>query len=116
MCSISCGAPGSSSPSAQPGTGAVLIWARTTVVPEGVVGRFVGYDIKYNDVASKIMNGRGTPTNGLHALSSALPPMMFVKPGDVHFAKGGLELLALEGDESILSIPFSTTQPKQDNP
>jgi hypothetical protein len=97
-------------------TGAVLVWASTTVVPEGEVGRFVGDDSKYNDVASKIMNERGIPINDLHVLSSAFPPEMFVKRGDVHFTKAGSELLATQVSKSILSVLPSTTQPKQISP
>ena len=36
-------------------TGAKLIWASTTVVPEGEAGRFVGDDAKYNAVAAVVM-------------------------------------------------------------
>ena len=36
-------------------TGAKLIWASTTVVPEGEAGRVIGDDVKYNAVASKLM-------------------------------------------------------------
>lgn len=36
-------------------TGARLIFATTTLVPEGEVGRFVGDDVKYNSAALAIM-------------------------------------------------------------
>ena len=48
-------------------TKATLIWATTTVVPEGEAGRHVGDEIKYNAVAAKIMNENGIAINDLHA-------------------------------------------------
>jgi lysophospholipase L1-like esterase len=97
-------------------TGADLVWASTTVVPEGEDGRFVGDDVKYNAIASKIMNERGIPINDLYAASSAFPPTMFVKPGDVHFTKAGSELLAAKVAESILAVLPSNNQPNHNNP
>jgi lysophospholipase L1-like esterase len=97
-------------------TGASLIWASTTMVPEGEDGRFVGDDVKYNAIASKVMNERGIPINDLHAVSSAFPPTMFVKPGDVHFKKPGSEMLADKVAESIKAYLPSINQPNQNNP
>jgi len=48
-------------------TGAKLIWATTTPVPEGAEGR-VGHDeLKYNAVARRVMKDLGVPTDDLHA-------------------------------------------------
>ena len=98
-------------------TGATLIWASTTVVPEDESGRFVGDDVKYNAIAAKVMSGRGIPINDLHATSAAMPQEMFIKPGDVHFKRAGSELLAARVAESILAVfPSKTNQPNTPNP
>ncbi len=85
-------------------TGATLIWASTTLVPEGEAGRFVGDDVKYNATAAKVMTERGIPINDLHALSATFPAEMFVKPGDVHFKKTGSLQLGKQVAEKIRSV------------
>lgn len=70
-------------------TGAKLIWASTTVVPEGDPGRFVGDDKKYNDVAEKIMKKHGVVIDDLYTLSKTFPPKLLGGPGNVHFAGAG---------------------------
>lgn len=75
-------------------TGAKLIWASTTVVPEGEVGRFVGDDAKYNAIAARVMARHHVATNDLHTTSKTFPPAMFTKPGDVHFTTEGSAKLA----------------------
>ena len=75
-------------------TGAQLVWASTTIIPEGEAGRFVGDDKKYNEVARKIMKKHGVQINDLHAISSTFPPSLFRKPGDVHFTPEGSKKLA----------------------
>jgi arylsulfatase A-like enzyme len=75
-------------------TGAHLIWANATVVPEGEAGRFVGDEVKYNAVAAAIMQSHGITIDDLHTLSKSLPPDFFVKAGDVHFTEKGYKLLA----------------------
>lgn len=92
-------------------TGATLIWASTTLVPEGEAGRFVGDDVKYNAIAAKVMAERGIPINDLHATSAAMPQEMFLKPGDVHYKKSGSELLAAKVVESIQAALTSKTNP-----
>ncbi|MCA9125357.1 MAG: SGNH/GDSL hydrolase family protein, partial [Planctomycetales bacterium] len=52
-------------------TGAKLIWASTTVVPEGEAGRFVGDDDKYNAAAREVMQVHGIPTDDLYAVSKS---------------------------------------------
>ncbi len=80
-------------------TGAALVWASTTVVPEGEAGRFVGDDAKYNAVAAAVMRRCGVPTDDLYTVSKEFPPELFVGPGNVHFTRAGSELLA----ESVAS-------------
>ena len=90
-------------------TGAALIWASTTFVPDGEAGRFMGDDVKYNAIAAKVMAERGIPINDLHATSAAFDPSLFTKPGDVHFKKAGSEKLAAEVVRSIrAALPAGT--------
>lgn len=76
-------------------TGARLVWASTTVVPEGEVGRHVGDDVKYNAIALKIMERHGIPTDDLYAVSKGFNGKHFSGPGNVHFkAEGSVKLAA----------------------
>jgi lysophospholipase L1-like esterase len=75
-------------------TGARLVWASTTLVPEGEVGRFPGDDAIYNAIAKRVMNRHRIPVNDLHATSKGFPPDWFVGPGDVHFTSKGSAKLA----------------------
>ncbi len=82
-------------------TGAQLVWASTTVVPEGEAGRFVGDDAKYNAIAAEIMKRHDIPTDDLYTLSKSLDPELFVKPGDVHFTVKGYQQLAAQVAASL---------------
>lgn len=75
-------------------TGATLIWASTTVVPEGEVGRIAGDEVKYNAGAKRVMKKHGVAINDLHATSAAFGPEMFTGPGDVHYQPKGSAKLA----------------------
>ena len=75
-------------------TGAKLVWAHTTLVPEGEVGRFVGDDAKYNTIARRVMDRHRIPVNDLHALTRGFPADHFVGPGDVHFTPHASRKLA----------------------
>ena len=82
-------------------TGAKLIWAATTPVPEGASGRIPGDSAKYNAVAKKVMDAHGVPTDDLYAF--AKPRMKEIqRPGDVHFTNEGSEALAQQVAASIL--------------
>jgi acyl-CoA thioesterase-1 len=48
-------------------TGAKLIWATTTPVPAGSDGRPAGEELKYNEVAARVMKDLGVPVDDLHA-------------------------------------------------
>jgi hypothetical protein len=74
-------------------TGAKLIWASTTKVPQGEIGRFAGDELKYNKVALEIMQKHGVAINDLHQLSSSLDASLFRKRGDVHYTSQGSALL-----------------------
>jgi lysophospholipase L1-like esterase len=75
-------------------TGATLIWATTTPVPEGEAGRVVGDDLKYNEVATKIMKQHGIKIDDLHQLASGFDASLWAGPGNVHFKPAGSEKLA----------------------
>lgn len=75
-------------------TGASLIWAATTVVPEGEAGRHPADAPRYNAAAAEVMAQHGIPINDLFAESATFPPKLFTKPGDVHFSKAGTARLA----------------------
>lgn len=82
-------------------TGAELIFATTTPVPEGELGRVVGDDRKYNDAARRVMEHHDVTINDLHA--AVLPHLEELqKPGgDVHFHPAGSEFLAERVAEAI---------------
>lgn len=77
------------------GTGAKLIWASTTPVPEGKLNppRMNDDVIAYNKVAKKIMDENGVATNDLYAF--ALPQLDKIQQKvNVHFTPKGSEALA----------------------
>ena len=76
-------------------TGAVLIWATTTPVPEGTRSRTAGDAVKYNAVAADVMQGRNILFNDLYAF--ALPRLATMQDkANVHFNDAGSALLAEE--------------------
>lgn len=89
-------------------TGAKLVWASTTVVPEGEVGRFVGDEAKYNAVAKRVMDRHRIPITDLYALSKAFPADHFAGPGDVHFTGDGSAKLAAQVAAAIAKILAET--------
>ncbi|MDP7253360.1 MAG: SGNH/GDSL hydrolase family protein [Planctomycetota bacterium] len=82
-------------------TDATLIWAATTPVPEGELGRKLGDDLKYNAAAAAIMKENDIRVNDLHA--HILPRMaeLQTQPGNVHFKPEGSRLL---GDKVVEEI------------
>jgi len=82
-------------------TGAKLIWASTTPVPEGAGGRVKGDDVKYNAVAAKIMARHGVAIDDLYAF--AIPQLDKIqRPKNVHFSGPGSQALAEQVAKSIL--------------
>jgi lysophospholipase L1-like esterase len=75
-------------------TGARLIWASTTKVPDGEEGRFTGDDLRYNRAAREIMARNRIPTDDLYALTASMPRELSLGPGNVHFKPEGYERLA----------------------
>jgi lysophospholipase L1-like esterase len=88
-------------------TGAALIWASTTVVPENEAGRFAEDARKYNEAAAKVMKKHGVATNDLYALTSGFPPSMFVGPGNVHYTKKGSARIAKQVAEVVMRAAAS---------
>lgn len=82
-------------------TGAKLIWASTTLVPEGEEGRFVGDDVKYNAAARRVMEKHGIPIDDLHALTACFPAKYFSGKGNVHYTKKGYAKIAAQVAASI---------------
>lgn len=78
------------------GTGAKLIWANTTYVPENELGRIQGDEVKYNEVAARMMKRHGVTTNDLRSLTASFPADLFVAPGDVHYVAEGYRQLGIQ--------------------
>lgn len=81
-------------------TGAKLIWAATTPVPEGAKGRIPGDEIEYNRIAAKVMGELKIPVNDLHGY--VRPQLKTLqKPADVHYLPEGYAFLATRVAEQI---------------
>jgi hypothetical protein len=83
-------------------TGAKLIWASTTPVPEGKVSPpRVPSDVPlYNEIALKVMRENGVQVDDLYAF--ALPRMKSIQqPVNVHFTPEGSNILAEQVAKSI---------------
>lgn len=74
-------------------TGARLIWRNTTPIPVGAKGRVPGDDVKYNEIAAKIMTENQIPTDDLYGF--AQPRLAEIQnKADVHFTTAGSQQLA----------------------
>jgi len=93
-------------------TGARLIWASTTVVPEGEVGRFLGDDAKYNTIAARVMQRHGIAVDDLFALTKGLSGKFSTKAGDVHFTAEGYEKLAVQVAATIEKVLPQKNEPR----
>jgi len=82
-------------------TGAKLIFATTTPVPEHETGRKVGDDLVYNAIASSVMKRHGVAIDDLHAVMSGQMGHYAVGPGNVHFNEAGSSLLADHVAQSV---------------
>ena len=85
-------------------TGAHLIFATTTPVPEGEVGRKVGDDLRYNAVARALMLSKGIAINDLHSSIGDRMEELATRPGNVHFNAKGNAVLAAQVAESIRRV------------
>jgi hypothetical protein len=77
-------------------TGAKLIWASTTVVPENEAGRFVGDEVRYNAIAARVMAKHGIPIDDLFALTRDFAGRFSLGAGDVHFTAEGYDRIAAQ--------------------
>lgn len=81
-------------------TGASLIWATTTPVPDGAGGRTRGDEVKVNDIAAKVMTKHRVPVDDLYA---RVAPRLaeFQTPKNVHFTEEGYAFL---GEQAATEI------------
>ena len=78
-------------------TGAELVFATTTPVPEEPVRpwRDAADPLRYNAVARRVMAEAGVPVNDLHSFAG--PRLGQIQnPADVHFTEAGTRALAAE--------------------
>lgn len=81
-------------------TGAKLIFATTTPVPEGTGGRVAKDEIGYNEAALHVMKDEGVAIDDLHAMAeSKLAEIQL--PHNVHFSNPGYKVLAAQVAASI---------------
>ena len=92
-------------------TSAKLIWANTTVVPEGEAGRFVGDDEKYNAIAARVMKKHGIPTDDLLALTKGFAGKFSTQAGDVHYTAAGYGKIAAQVAATIQTSLAKETTP-----
>jgi len=84
-------------------TGAKLIFATTTPVPDGSPGRNKGEEVTYNDIARRVMQRHGVAIDDLYAF--ALPRLAEIQlPQNVHFKPEGSKVLAGQVAASILKV------------
>jgi acyl-CoA thioesterase-1 len=75
-------------------TGAKLIFATTTPVPEGSAGRNAKDELAYNEAAVRVMNENNVSVDDLHAIVAARPELQREK--NVHFSDEGYQVLATQ--------------------
>lgn len=83
-------------------TGAKLIWATTTPIPEGELNppRKFGQVKEYNDIAARVMAENGVAIDDLNALITPQLATM-QNPRDVHYTSAGSDYLAKQVAEEI---------------
>jgi acyl-CoA thioesterase-1 len=74
-------------------TGAKLIYATTTPVPGGSLGRMEHDEIHYNEIAVRVMKELGVAIDDLHALAAEQQAKIQL-PHNVHFTAEGYEKMA----------------------
>jgi hypothetical protein len=81
-------------------TGAKVIFATTTPVPEGAQARIKGDEKKYNEIAAGVAKKHGVAINDLYAF--ALPRLAQIQlPANVHFTPEGSKVLGKQVAEEI---------------
>ena len=89
-------------------TGAVLVWASTTPVPEGAPARTPGDAVKYNAAATRVMQDQKILFNDLYSFALARLDSI-QKEADVHFTDAGSVVLA---DEVARHVKIAIAQDK----
>jgi lysophospholipase L1-like esterase len=86
-------------------TGAKLIWASTTPIPEGELNpqRKFGQVPEYNAIAAKVMTENGVTLNDLNAWMTPRFEELH-KPKDLHYTEAGSEHLARKVAEAITQV------------
>lgn len=86
-------------------TGATLIWACTTPIPEGELNpsRRFGSVKEYNDIAARVMAESGVITDDLNAHMTPEFERMH-NPKDLHYGAEGYEFLAKKVAEEITKV------------
>jgi acyl-CoA thioesterase-1 len=82
-------------------TGAKLIFANTTPVPEGTKIRVKGDARKYNVVAERVMKNHDIPVNDLYSFAMARLDEI-QRPANVHFTPEGSRLLGAQVAKEIV--------------
>jgi acyl-CoA thioesterase-1 len=83
-------------------TGAMVVWATTTPVPEGAKGRVPGDEVTYNAIAAKVVAEEKLATNDLFALVKQ-HQAKWQRKADVHFNEAGSQGLANQVAKEILA-------------
>lgn len=84
-------------------TGAKLVFATTTPVPEGAmkVYRSDADAVRYNEAALRVMKDNGVAVNDLYAFAKPQLAQIQIQPANVHFTPQGSEALAGEVVKAI---------------
>jgi acyl-CoA thioesterase-1 len=80
-------------------TGAKLVFATTTPVPEGAGGRDPGLEVKYNEAALRVMKEARVAIDDLHSVVEKQPGIQL--PKNVHFSSNGYKVLAEQVAASV---------------
>ena len=92
-------------------SGARLVFATTTQVPDGTLGRVQNDEIRYNEAAARVMKETGVVIDDLHAVVA--PNLAeWQNPKNVHFTPTGYEQLA---DAVVASIAPLLPLPAKEN-
>lgn len=83
-------------------TGAVVVFATTTPIPQDNIGRLPGSELPYNAKALEVMKADNVLVNDLN--SYALPILNTIqRPANVHYSSYGYEMLAQPVARAILA-------------
>lgn len=84
-------------------TGARLVFATTTHIPENSPGRLCGDEIEYNTIATEVMKKRNVHVNDLYSISKTIYQKHVTAPGNVHYTTEGYRELSRQVINSIQS-------------